>query len=121
MNKKIYFILTSVFLSSLILMGCNANDDRDDVNRRNMNTPVNYENDINDVDLNNDDVYRDNDVRKNGLRNDVRNNVRDNDMNVPGVDKDDNLLREDENDKNFDSEDMIEDPKDMTDRDKRDE
>jgi len=121
MNRKIYLILTSVFLSSMILMGCNANDDRDDVNRRNMNTPVNYENDMNDVDLNNDDVYRDNDLRNNGLRNDVRNDIRDNDMNAPGVDEDDNILRDDENDNDPDPEDIIEDPKDMIDNDKRDE
>jgi hypothetical protein len=119
MNRKIYLVLTSAFLSSVILMGCNANDDRDDVNRRNMNTPVNYENDMNDVDLNNDDVYRDNDARN--LRNDVRNDVRDNDMNAPGVDEDDNLLRDDENDNDPDPEDIIEDPRDMTDKDKRDE
>lgn len=122
MNRKIYLIITSVFLSSLVLIGCNANDDRDD-RRRNMNAPMNYENDINDVDLNNDDIYRDNDLRNNDLRdNDLRDNdLRDNDINAPGVDNDDNILRDDENDNNPDPEDIIEDPKDIIDKDRKDE
>lgn len=105
MNKKWYLILASALIYTSMLFGCNLNDDRDD---RTKQTPVNYEN----RNVNYDRDYdMDNDVYDRNINN----------LNAPGVDEDDNMLRDDENDANPDPEDIVEDPKDMFDRDRTDE
>ncbi len=43
-----------------------------------------------------------------------------NNNNVPGVDKNDKMYRDDEKDNNRDPEDIVEDPKDMMDRNNKD-
>ena len=53
----------------------------------------------------------------------MNNNVNDdlNTDNVPGVDENDNMFKDDEKDNDPDPEDAVEDMEDMGDRDKRDE
>jgi hypothetical protein len=53
-----------------------------------------------------------------GLDNMNNNNINNN--NVPGVDKNDKMYRDDEKDNNRDREDIVEDPKDMMDRNNKD-
>ncbi len=43
-----------------------------------------------------------------------------NNNNIPGVDKNDKMYRDDEKDNNRDREDIVEDPKDMMDRNNKD-
>ncbi|MCY8239108.1 hypothetical protein MOC43_18415 [Bacillus inaquosorum] len=91
--KKWLQIISALFLSSFVLMGCNTGQDNND-----NNAP--------DVEENNQD--------NNG------NNQDTNDNNVPGVDEDDTINKDDEKDNDPDPEDPVEDPED-TDKDRKDE
>ncbi|WP_412095592.1 hypothetical protein [Bacillus inaquosorum] len=93
--KKWLQIISALFLSSFVLMGCNTGQDNND---NDNNAP--------DVEENNQD--------NNG------NNQDTNDNNVPGVDEDDTINKDDEKDNDPDPEDPVEDPED-TDKDRKDE
>ena len=89
MNKKWLIMLTGILFSAM-LVGCNGDQN-----------PPPPEEDQNQVD---EDVNDTND-----LNDDTENN------NLPGVDEDDNLMKDDEKDTDPDPEDPIEDPEDMQD------
>lgn len=92
--KKWLQMISVLFLSSFVLMGCNNDQDENNDN----NAP---------------DV-EENDQDHNGNNQDTDNN------NVPGVDEDDTINQDDENDNEADPEDPVEDAED-TDKDKKDE
>ncbi|MGM0878921.1 MAG: hypothetical protein ACQEWV_30735 [Bacillota bacterium] len=96
MNKKWFFMLTGIFLSAMMLLGCNLNPD-----------PAPPEEDQNQVDEDLNDT--------NDLNGDTEND------NLPGVDEDDNMFKDDEEDADPDPEDPIEDPEDIGDKDNKDE
>ncbi|PGS51960.1 hypothetical protein [Bacillus sp. AFS041924] len=123
MMKKSAVIFTNILLASSILVGCNVNEPENDrsqlqkqmrYDRENVNYDDNYQMNRNNYHYDNDDINDDLDNTKIYKRN-VNN------INAPGVDQNDNLLRDDENDADPDPEDIVEDPKDMIDRDRRDE
>ena len=123
MINKRAVVLTGIFLSTSILISCNVNKPNNDrsqlqkqmrYERENVNYDDNYR-------INRDNYHYDNDDLNDDLDNTkiYKRNV--NNINAPGVDRNDNMLRDDENDSVPDREDIIEDPKDMLDRDRRDE
>lgn len=98
MYNKWLLMLAGVSLSVILMAGCNNNQEPPPP-ENNVKTPAPVDEDVNDTnDLNDQD---------NGT--------------APGVDKNDNMLKDDENDNAPDPEDPIEDPKDMTDPDNKDE
>ncbi|WP_044749123.1 hypothetical protein [Bacillus alveayuensis] len=112
MSKKWLLKLSGSLLAALLITGCNVNGDNDD-----QNPPPPGENqDIDDNDV--DDGNVDTDMTPNNDVND--NDVNDNDRMAPGQDTNEGL-GDDEDDAVRDSEDAVEDPKDMNDRDNRDE
>jgi hypothetical protein len=90
MNRKWLLTITTIFLSTMMIMGCNFNQDRQNDQNQDNIEETNY-----------NDAERGND-------------------NSPGVDENDNMLKDDERDRDPDPEDPIEDPEDMGDRDRRD-
>lgn len=92
MNKKWFNVLTSVFFSALLLVGCNVNDQdpappEEDQNNETENAPEEEGNDT---------------------------------ENLPGVDENDTMNKDDEEDAEKDPEDPVEDPEDMNDKDRQD-
>lgn len=90
MNRKWLLTITTIFLSTMMILGCNFNQDRQN------------------------DQNQDN-IEETNYNDDERVNE-----NPPGVDENDNMLKDDERDRDPDPEDPIEDPEDMGDRDRRD-
>ena len=93
MHKKLLLMLTTIFFSTMIITGCNF-DQNGPEDQNQMNEDIEETNFPNDGTDNN---------------------------NLPGVDENDNMLRDDEKDRDPDQEDPIEDPRDMGDEDRRDE
>ncbi|WP_175640408.1 hypothetical protein [Metabacillus schmidteae] len=94
MNNKWILMLVGLVFSAMIAAGCNAEPD-----------PAPPADDQNQVD------QEDNTTDNNG----------DIEENVPGVDEDDTMTKDDENDKDPDPEDPIEDAEDMGDNNNKDE
>ncbi|WP_338453020.1 hypothetical protein R4Z09_14800 [Niallia oryzisoli] len=85
-NKLNKLILAGTVLSAMLIAGCN-NNDQDPPPEDNNNMIVN------------------DDMNNNNGNNDQNNNL--NSENLPGVDEDDNMFKDDENDKDPDPEDSI--------------
>ncbi|OAS82532.1 MULTISPECIES: hypothetical protein [Metabacillus] len=96
MNKKWYLMMTSILLAAMVSVGCN-NADPD---------PAPPEDDTG--------------VEENGANNDA-NDIIEGEENVPGVDENDTMNKDDENDADPDPEDPIEDAEDMGDNNNKDE
>lgn len=97
-------MLTGILLSAIMVVGCNVDPDPappDDNNGVNENG-ANNGNGANNNDNNTDDIIE-------------------GEGNIPGVDENDNMLKDDENDADPDPEDPIEDPEDIGDKDRKDE
>ncbi|MCO4851248.1 hypothetical protein [Bacillus vallismortis] len=93
--KKWLQMISALFLSSFVLIGCNNDQDENNDN----NAP---------------------DVEENDQNHNGNNQDTDNNNNVPGVDENDTINQDDENDNDADPEDPVEDAED-TDKDKKDE
>ncbi|KAA9027760.1 hypothetical protein [Niallia endozanthoxylica] len=100
MNKKCFLILVGTVLSAMLITGCNNND---------QDPPPE----------DNNNVIENDDMNNNNGNNDQNNNL--DPENIPGVDEDDNMLKDDENDNDPDPEDPIEDAEDMGNGNKKDE
>jgi hypothetical protein len=99
MNKKWFVTLIGICLSFMMLVGCNADQNPPPEEPNGDQTPVD-------------------DNTNNG--NNGNNGNNDNDQ-APGVDENDTINKDDENDADPDPEDVIEDPKDITDPNNKDE
>jgi hypothetical protein len=101
MNKKWYLMMTSILLAAMVSVGCN-NADPD---------PAPPEDDAG---------VEENGTHENGTNNDA-NDIIEGEENVPGVDENDTINKDDENDAKTDPEDPIEDAEDMGDNNNKDE
>jgi hypothetical protein len=99
MNKKWYLMMTSILLAAMVSVGCN-NVDPD---------PAPPENGV-----------EENGTNENGANNDA-NDIIEGEENIPGVDENDTMNKDDENDANKDPEDPIEDAEDIGDNNNKDE
>jgi hypothetical protein len=97
MNKKWFFMLIGIFLSAM-LVGCNVDPDP---------APPEDNNGVDENGANNNDNNAD--------------DIIEGEENIPGVDEDDNMFKDDEEDADPDPEDLIEDPEDIQDKDNLDE
>jgi hypothetical protein len=93
MNKKWFISLISACLSAMMLVGCNADQNPPPEEPNGDQTPV--DENINDTNGDNDQA--------------------------PGVDENDTINKDDENDADPDPEDVVEDPEDINDADNKDE
>lgn len=103
MKQKWILLLTGTLLSVMLMAGCNTNKNNDGnppppQNNMNPNNNVNPPRDNNNVNPNNNN----------------NNNM------PPGVDKNDNMFKDDEKDTDPDPEDLIEDPRDIRDKNNKD-
>jgi hypothetical protein len=112
MNKKWYLMMTSILLAAMVSVGCN-NADPDPAPPENNDTGV-EENGTNENGANQ------NGTNENGANNDA-NDIIEGEENIPGVDENDTMNKDDENDANKDPEDPIEDAEDIGDNNNKDE
>ncbi|KKI92458.1 hypothetical protein WQ54_08760 [Bacillus sp. SA1-12] len=109
MKKKWLLMFISILLAAFVSVGCN-NADLDPAPPEDNNGTNNNDNGTN----NNDD----------GTNNNDNNNLDDaieGEENIPGVDKNDTMNKDDENDAAPDPEDPIEDAEDLGDKNNKDE
>lgn len=110
MNKKWFLALTGTVLSAMMLTGCNGDQEPPPEEEPNVEQAPQDEG----MNGTNGNVDNDGDINDND--GDV---TPENDM-APGVDENDTMNQDDENDAQPDPEDAIEDPQDITDENNKD-